>query len=84
MTDEEAVLKEVEKVADDVDQLYLDLCEFFREKVVPPSLAALAMTELCEHILKDYQEIEKTEGLTSEVQDAFVKHKLLVNSEVVH
>ena len=75
MTDEEAVLKEVKKVADDVDQLYLDLCEFFREKVVP---------ELCEHILKDYQEIEKTEGLTSEVQDEFVKHKLLVNSEVVH
>ena len=84
MTDEEAVLKEVEKVADDVDQLYLDLCRFFQEKVVSPSLAALAMAELSQDILKDYQEIEKTEGLTSKVQDEFVKHKLLVNSEVVH
>ena len=84
MPDKEEMLKQYEQVADDVDQLYLDLCEFFREKVVPPSLAALAMTDLCKHILKDYQEIEKTEGLTSEVQDAFVKHKLLVNSEVVH
>tara|TARA_Y100000034_G_C6744863_1_gene330720 strand:- start:220 stop:474 length:255 start_codon:yes stop_codon:yes gene_type:complete len=84
MTDEEAVLKEVEKVANDVDRLYLDLCKFFQEKVVPPSLAVLAMAELCEHILKNYQEIEKTEGLTSEVQDKFVKHKLLVDSEAVH
>ena len=84
MTDKEEMLKQYEQVTDDVDKLYLDLVYFFKDKAVPPSLAALAMTELCEHILKDYQEIEKTEGLTSEVQDEFVKHKLLVNSEVVH
>jgi hypothetical protein len=84
MTDEEEMLKQCEEVADDIDKLYLDLVHFFKDKAVPPSLAVLAMTELCEYILKDYQKIEKAEGITSEVQDEFVKHKLLVNSEVVH
>jgi len=84
MTDKEEILKQYEQVVNDVDKLYLDLVLFFKDKVVPPSLAALAMAELSQDILKDYQEIEKTEGLTSEVQDEFVKHKLLVDSEAVH
>jgi len=84
MTDKEEILKQYEQVVNDVDKLYLDLVRFFKDKVVPPSLAALAMAELSQDILKDYQKIEKTEGLTSEVQDEFVKHKLLVDSEAVH
>jgi len=84
MTDKEEILKQYEQVVNDVDKLYLDLVCFFKDKVVPPSLSALAMAELSQDILKDYQEIEKTEGLTSEVQDEFVKHKLLVDSEAVH
>ena len=84
MTDKEEILKQYEQVVNDVDKLYLDLVLFFKDKAVPPSLAALAMAELSQDILKDYQKIEKTEGLTSEVQDEFVKHKLLVDSEVVH
>ena len=84
MTDKEEMLKQYEQVTDDVDKLYLDLVYFFKDKAVPPSLAALAMAELSQDILRDYQKIEKTEGLTSEIEDELVKSKLLVNSEAVH
>jgi hypothetical protein len=81
MTDEEEILKEFEKVADEVHRLYVDLALFFQAKKVHPNIAALAMHDL-------YTDIQKNSGQELDLGDAreALKNarKLESNSKVMH
>ena len=62
MTAEE-ILKEYEELADEVDQLYVELARFFQAKKTDPNIAALAMHDL-------YTDIQKNSGLDLALGDA--------------
>jgi len=81
MTNEEEILKEYEALAEEVDQLYVELALFFQAKNVDPNIAALAMHDL-------YTDIQKNSGQDLALGDAreALKNarKLESNSEVMH
>ena len=81
MTDEEELVKEYERLADEVDQLYMELVRFFQDKGVHPSIAALAMHDLYTVIQKDSEQDLALGDAREVLKDA---RKLESNSEVIH
>ena len=79
MTDEEELLKEYERLADEVDLLYRELVAFFQDKGVHPCIAALAMHDLYTVIQKDSEQ-DLALGDAREILDS--ARKLESNSEV--
>jgi len=81
MTDEEELLKEYERLADEVDQLYRDLIRFFQDKGVHPCIAALAMHDLYTVIQKDSEQDLALGDAREMLKNV---KKIESNSEVMH